>query len=95
MRANSHVDRLLSGNLGVGSVSVLDGGNCDDQFSRSTAAMGCLRVPPTVRCPVVQFNPVQQPFVAFAIVPKAGARIRILKVRFHLLRTLNFAVFYV
>jgi hypothetical protein len=44
---------------------------------------------------VVQFNPVQQPFVAFAIVPKAGVRLRILKVRFHLLRTLNFAVFYV
>jgi hypothetical protein len=31
--------------------------------------MGCLRVLVTVGFPVVQFNPVQQPFMVFSIVP--------------------------
>ena len=29
-----------------------------------------MRVLATVRCPVVQFNPVQQPVMAYGIVPK-------------------------
>ena len=33
------------------------------------AREGWLRVLPTVGCSVVQFNPVQQPFMAFAVVP--------------------------
>ncbi|OQW86813.1 MAG: hypothetical protein BWK72_16065 [Rhodoferax ferrireducens] len=33
-----------------------------------------MRVLPTVGCPVVQFNPVQQPAMAYAIVPNPVAR---------------------
>jgi hypothetical protein len=34
--------------------------------------MGCLRVVPTVGFPVIQLNPLQQPLMAFGIVPNAG-----------------------
>ena len=43
--------------------------------------MGWKRVLPTVRCPVVQFNPVQQACVAFATVPRAGFDFKTMKVR--------------
>jgi hypothetical protein len=41
-----------------------------------------LRVLTTVRFPVIQFNPVQHPFVTFGIVPKAARQRSLSKLGF-------------